>query len=710
MESRAFLQRRAEWLWILLLVAIVTLAWCAHYKRWKQTAWATPILYSSDERSKSAFSGDAMWGLAVSKATATGEILPLVPKHPKSLGAPYRANWNDYPSPEEAINAWWGLLAKLFGIFVGANLVLLSAHLAAAASFYAVCRYLRYDPIFSVATAALFALSRFSFWRGLPHLTITFYWHVPLGLLVAWWCTREERITRDRRKLLAAVAIAIAHGVQNPYYAGMFLQFLAGAGLVSALRWKDWRRLLLPAGLGAIVLTTTLLMEVDTFWNRFHEEPNTGAVVRSYEDLERYGLRPLELLLPYSHKVAAIGAWTRQAYFTKTMLLGEVGSPYLGVVGIAALAPLLAAVVRNIVKQGAARVPLHFWGVSWVVIFAMVGGANGALGLLGFPLFRSSNRYSIFILALLLLYLAKRLSLASTRWSAPWKFAGAIALVGIGMFDQMPPRTPKRDAGIRKLLEADRQLVAQVEAQLPNEAMIFQLPVLDFPEAEPIARMSDYEPFRPFLHSRDLRFSYGSVKGRPRDRWQKEVEQLGPGGMIPRLERYGFAAVLIDRRGYRDKAAVLEQGLRDAGADRVLAESKDFICLALTPSPSPMLPPEFGAGWSVLEGDDARNIRWSSGDAVLILRNPEPQERAVRIRFGVGAPASQTLTIASNGQALFARFLEADAPLEPVEIVCTLAPGRNEIRFQTDLPKTSPGIAAGRKPGFRIENFDVADP
>src|SRR3712207_1914288 len=101
MQLSYFVKQRAEWLWLLLLVAIVTLTWCAHYKRWKTSAWRIPILYSSDERSKARYSGDAMWGLAVAKAMSSGEILPILPKTPKSLGAPHGGNWNDFPSVEE---------------------------------------------------------------------------------------------------------------------------------------------------------------------------------------------------------------------------------------------------------------------------------------------------------------------------------------------------------------------------------------------------------------------------------------------------------------------------------------------------------------------------------------------------------------------------------------------------------------------------------
>jgi hypothetical protein len=165
-----------RWSALLLLVVVVTLVWCTIANRWTAEAWRTPAGYS----------GDAWWGLAHNKAVVAGELPLILPKYIHSLGAPFEANWNDYPSVEEGAAAWCALLAYLLGIFASQHAAVLSAHLFAAVSFYLVCRYLRYDPLLSVAAAILFAFSRYAMARGIFHLSLLFYWQVPLGLLVVW--------------------------------------------------------------------------------------------------------------------------------------------------------------------------------------------------------------------------------------------------------------------------------------------------------------------------------------------------------------------------------------------------------------------------------------------------------------------------------------------------------------------------------------------
>src|SRR2546430_15341187 len=107
--SNPYRSALAVYRWPVLVLCIVTLVWCASYSRWSKRSWNTPVIYSDD----------AIAGMAQAKAIAEGEVVPLLPKYPASFGAPFHANWNDYPNPEKGIFAWWGLLVRVFGLFKG---------------------------------------------------------------------------------------------------------------------------------------------------------------------------------------------------------------------------------------------------------------------------------------------------------------------------------------------------------------------------------------------------------------------------------------------------------------------------------------------------------------------------------------------------------------------------------------------------------------
>ena len=137
--------------------------------------------------------------------------------------------------------------------------------------------------------------------------------------------------------------------------------------------------------------------------------------------------------------------------------------------------------------------------------------------------------------------------------------------------------------------ERDREFFPALEAALPKGAMVFEFPIKDYPEMGPIREMGDYEHFRPILHSTDLRVSYGTIKGRGDTVWQKALASISPEEIRATLERYGFAAILINRKAYEDSGTGLLTGLETAGA-KPLMENQDFFVLGLQPNPNPMLP------------------------------------------------------------------------------------------------------------------------
>jgi phosphoglycerol transferase len=252
-------------------------------------------------------------------------------------------------------------------------------------------------------------------------------------------------------------------------------------------------------------------------------------------------------------------------------------------------------------------------------------------------------------------------------------------------------------------------LVAALEEKLPPSSMIFELPVAGFPESGPVREMQDYEHFRPYLHSHSLRFSYGNVKGRTRERWQTEAVRFGGPFLVKTLERYGFSAILINKKAYEAKGAALLAELASAGHSEILCESDDLVCLRIQPALSPILPPEFDRHWSELEGGAADYWRWSDGDASVILYNQGLQPREMRIAFSLSSLRSRTIQVSAAGQELFAGSFPEGLSSKPVRLVVNVPPGRCELLFHTNVPAAPPGNGDGRKLAFNISHFTIED-
>jgi phosphoglycerol transferase len=123
--------------------------------------------------------------------------------------------------------------------------------------------------------------------------------------------------------------------------------------------------------------------------------------------------------------------------------------------------------------------------------------------------------------------------------------------------------------------ESDRHLVQKIETVLGSDAMIFQLPIVPFPENPPVVNMTDYEHLRGYFHSSTLQWSYGGIKGRA-GAWQNSLP-TDPKLLVAKLRSLGFQAIWIDRNGYDDRGASLNASLNAVGLVTSISDGDAFV-------------------------------------------------------------------------------------------------------------------------------------
>ena len=568
----------------LALTVLVAGLWCVVVGRTGLEAWRVPVETS----------GDAWYTLATLKAAHDGHLAPLGLVEIPELGAPRGASWNDFLRQHKLQYALAGGLARVVGLFPAANLLVLLAAVLAALSFQAVSRRLGARPEWAFAGACAFALSPFFFHRSLSHLTLSFYWPIPLAVLVVAWAFEENGIGPGSRRFWAAAAMAVVTGLHNIYFAALLAQFLGLSFLVQGLVRRAPRAALSSLALLVVLLATVLADNANLLVQAARGGTPAGALLRPYGNLERYALKPIELLLPLGE--AGIVPWRAagKVYLRSALYRGELGSAYLGLAGVLALLALAMATARAGLGRPRRPVPGAALALAWIFAYAVVGGLNGLLGLAGFVWLRATNRTSIWILAVVLLWGTTAISKAAWTRRRRASVLAAALLGALTLADQLPPRTPPeaiRERGA--VLASDAVFTRSLEAALPAGAMLFQLPVVDFPEGLRIRGASDYEHLRPYLHSARLRYSYGSDKGRPREAWQRRVEALEPEPMADALERMGFAGLLVIRKAYEDGAEELRARLAATGRHEAFeSPDRDFVFIRLRPAASPLPPDE----------------------------------------------------------------------------------------------------------------------
>jgi hypothetical protein len=606
--------RKSDAILVAVLLAVVSLAWCAANAKWSLSQWSLPTAYLEPDK------GDVVHALAMMKAGGDGKFVPLAWKVVDDVGAPTGGNWNDWPLVEELLVVFYAILGRIFGLFGGLNVGTLIAHLLAAVTFYLVARSEACAPVWAFIGGLAYGLAPFIFAQSPFHITTEYVWHIPLFLPIWRWVSTEPGIRPGSREFWFAVVVGVVTGLQSPYWTNILCQLTLLGAAVTWYRNRSWPALKSALAVIAAAAAAFVLMNLDTWTYKLANGPNLGALVREYKWLEIYGLKLVDLVIPpvthHSGTLSAYAAAHRLGNpaqgIPPASPLQDEGS-YLGIVGILALGLLVWTAISAAVKDRANDIPLAAWQVLWIVLCFTTGGINAIFGAFGFTLFRTGCRYSIVILAIVLMEAVQRL----TAWQKDAEARSGSETMRIGtltaaaclcllvLWDQVPRApAPEQSAAIARQVAADREFVGRMEETLPDRAMVFQLPVMDFPES-PLPGIPSYDHFRPYLYSHDLRFSFGSMKGRERERWQQAVQQkLVEGAAVDQqaqkirfnianvnqsvqeLEKLGFKAIYINRNGFPDRGQGLEKTMRELGYQKPPIDSAtgDLVCIMLEKS------------------------------------------------------------------------------------------------------------------------------
>ncbi len=682
---------------VIFLVVLVVFVWQLTRDRMGFDTWKTPVAYD----------GDSLQILGWIKASAEGDYLPFHSKITKRLGAPYSANWNDYAMYEEFLTFVLGRLTNWFDLFTASNIGIVGSYVTAALSFYACSRLLRHRKEWAMACALLFAFSYYNTFRGLPHLLLSYTFTVPLAVVSSWLVLASKRIRRWNFLWWFCLGAGLVLGFNNPYNLNMYFQLMLLALACNFLLRR--RRENLETGILAMMLAAVafILINFDTLSYGWAHGKNPTATPRSYFQTEMSALKPLELVMPpAAHHASFLGDWGRN-YATNAWVRGEFFSPYLGIVGMIAMVWLTVRFVRFIMdrRRDPQNLPPHLPQFAYILLYSAIGGFNCLIGLCGILYFRASNRYSVFLAAICLLFAAAALSRWTRRWDFFLRWGLAALVLGVGLWDQTPGAPSKAErAKINAAIAVDRDFAAEMEKRLQPGTMVFQLPVMRFPEGGPSGEVTEYEMLRPYFFTKTLRFSFGSNQGRPRENWQQEIVRLPWDEIVSRLESYGFGAIYMDRRGVPEKGEKFLAMLKALGRDTQFTDSTgNLVCVVLKPAAKPELPPtddalvRFHSGWLADEPSPGGIRHWLGGTATLSFFSEEKTARMFTVNTSVFAVTPRKVTIEYNGRVMWSGDLLPNVAV-PVKFEVEGKPGYNRMRIRTDKPpeaQTPNGVRLG---------------
>ena len=670
------------------------------------------------------YRGDMLQVYMYLKMIVTGDFPFYTYASTEYLGLPFGFNGADFPFPA-ASNVLFIEFLSLFtnNIFIISNLYILLSYFMIANAMFFVLRRLKIDNYLAIAISLLYMLIPFHYFR-IGHFWFVNYFFLPLTiyyLLLLWRSkplffikklnAKGYRLDLSRRNLLILLVL-ILFSVWNFYYTFFFLIFTF-AVTISAFYYRRSRYHLLSGLIIMLVVIAPLLINLAPYgiYQAEHGK-NTMVAMRDARESEKYGLKIVQMLLPVDGHNNAKMSQIKEDY-SRAPLINENRYATLGLFGsIGFIIMTLFILFHERYFSTVKKLSI----ISYAgVMTATIGGYSSLFALLITPQIRGYNRISIYIATLALIAFALLLNQAMKRYRFGniLKLVIALIILRVGIYDQAPAYMSfKHYQNYVQTFQSDKDFIQKIEKQVADQKdkKIFQLPYMSYPEHPSIYSMSDYAPLAGFLHSEDIKWSYGAVTGRESDRWTRRVLRKPLKEQVEILKSSGFSGIYIDRRGYQDRAESLEKELVDILHTKPIVSrdgNKSFFKMKPTGNKTYDLsyPLEFTVGFYGWE-QGFGSIGWTSGDSRLQYINTSDKDESLTLSFEIGTLKKRNISIFYDNQKLASIDLD-EGQSKKIRLSITAKPGKNILLFKTDTKAHLAGNGDGRSFAFSIKNLEM---
>lgn len=493
------------------------------------------------------------------------------------LGAPY--GYTGYDFYASSFHGFDNMLLKiLVGITnqpaLAVNLLFLLLFPMISLSSYFVLRQMRVKQWVAVGGALTYAFMPYLFMRGMNHFVLASYYFVPVSILYCVWIYQDDNFMcfnkgffKNWKNWFAIILSACIANNGIAYYAFFTCFFLVVTGLVKALKEKKLRYFGKACSLIGFVVLFMLVSLIPTLNYILKNGVNDEGVVRTIDGVETYSLKIAQLFMPLNSHGNSYLEGIINEYNEAMPLVNENYMSYLGVMGcIGFLILLVVLFLKNMGDDKPFKVQLEILSLLNIagILLATIGGFGSLFGLLVTAMIRCYNRISIFIAFIAIAAVCILLSVLCDRiWSIEkygavvrnciyGGFAAVISFVMLwGIWFQYPGLMYDY-MGFKEYFISDKEFIESIEARLPEGAMIYQLPYHEYPEGGSVNDMNDYDLWVGYIHSKNLRWSYGGVVGREADNWLRTIDNSDIPDMIKKIKEKGFQGIYIDRRAYED--------------------------------------------------------------------------------------------------------------------------------------------------------------
>lgn len=446
------------------------------------------------------------------------------------------------------------------------NFTYLSAFYLISLISYIVLRCVKIKRWISVAGSITYAFLPFIFIRNQEHLVLSCYYFIPLLVLLCLWIYEDDsflKLNKDFFKYprnIAAIVMTccIANsGIVYWQFFGCF--FLAVTAFVNVVRTKKLRFVRQAILCIVGILIFMILGCMPEIIDMLSGGSGIAGRVRSIPDAELYGLKLIQLILPLrGHGINYLEGRVSE-YNATAPLITENVSAYLGMVGIIGLVVLGCMLFKRKAENDSQNYK-RLSALSELNIFGILMGTIGGMGTCFFVFvsqtLRGYNRISVYIAFFCITAVCIIVQEGSIRIKKRVLYivyaVGMCLLALFGVWESTPKVTFDYEVSYGKWYAEDA-FIKEIEAAVPKNSLIYELPYLKYPEGGTLNGMHDLELMAGYIHSDTLRWSFAATYEGENDLWNQSVSEMESPEMISALKENGYAGIYINRSGFASK-------------------------------------------------------------------------------------------------------------------------------------------------------------
>ncbi len=511
------------------------------------------------------YSGDGLSHSWMAQRAIEGWIF----ENPRS-GYPFGSNFMDYPGSDSG-NL---LVLKLLGLVTTnyqstLNLFFLLSFPSAFVASFCVLVAIGLNKTLSFSASFLFVFQSFHFIR-IEHMFYLWYFVIPffyyVGFRIFFTPAIAINIPKNFWQIISIFLCFIVLASFGVYYAIFGIIILSTATLGNLAR-NQTTNAMYPGLVAILLIIVGVMINIGpNILNKKINGPNPEVAVRSIAEAEIYGFKFMQLIMPRNgHRVKKFESIAHEYYSTSPL----VNENYTASIGLVGSIGFFILSLFLIAKISGTNVDERMSFLSLLIFTLFMFGTIGGLGSLFSSTISSSirgwNRISIFIafgsLAGTFLFIQIFINQYFNKNQKAISTIFALVLCVFGLYDQTAKANINLNIQTKKAFLQDRTFVQQIESSLPKGSAIYQLPYLKFPEGEPVNRVQIYDLVSGFLHSKNLKWSFGGMKGREGDLFYRALAVEPIERQLEVIKELGFGGIYIDRRGYLDSANSLIEKL-----------------------------------------------------------------------------------------------------------------------------------------------------